>query len=57
MIPYRKPPENIIIDTKIVKGNVVYVWNNRPFISEYLARKAASLAAKAIEKSIPKTCV
>lgn len=57
MMPYRKPPENIIITTKVVNGVKVYIWNNRPFATEYLARKAAGLAAKAIEKSIKKTYV
>ena len=57
MIPYRKPPENIIIEKKVVKGNVIYIWHNREFPTEYLARKAAQKNFDVISKSIPKTCV
>ena len=57
MILYRKPPETIIIHTKVINGNKVYVWSGKPYVSEYLARKAAQLAAKTLEKSIKRTYV
>ena len=57
MIPERNLPQSILIYTKIVNGTKVYVWNNRPFATEYLARKEAQKAAMIIEKSIKRTCV
>ena len=57
MIPYRKPPENIIIETKVVKGNTIYGWNGKWYITEYLARKSAQKSYAIIEKSIKRTYV
>lgn len=57
MIPYRKPPENIIITTKYVNGVKIFLWNNKGYPTEYLARKAASKSFETISKSIKKTYV
>jgi len=47
-------PQNIIIQTKYIKGNKVWCWNGKPYASEYLARLAATRALQHLQKSIIK---
>ncbi len=47
-------PQGIIIQTKIINGTKIWVWNNRAYASEYLARLAAIRAGKYLERSIAK---
>ncbi len=47
-------PQTIIIKIKVVNGKKMWVWNNRPYHSEYLARLAATKALHHLQNSIAK---